>query len=127
MREKRPNIYGLTVTVALGGTSGTQLDPCNPLRGTLTKVKARAADDTTVSTFKAELYYYDNKLRSNVTIYTASDAAIPDDAAWHDCDADKDLSIPLSFAQHGNYTWKITTDDAATAAMAIELEVTVEA
>lgn len=127
MRGKRPNMYNVTVAVLLGASTGTQLDPCNPLRGTLTKVRARVAADTTVATFKTELYYYDNKLRSNVTIYTASDAAIPDDAAWHDCDADKDLSIPLSFAQHGNYTWKITTDVASTAAMAIELEVTVEA
>ena len=127
MREIKPNIYRLPVVVVLGGSSGTADDPCNPLSGVLKKVRVRAAADTTTTSLKTELYYYDKTQRANVTVYTASDAAIPDDGSWHDADADKNLDIPLSFAQHGNYTWRITPDAAPAAAMTVYIEVTIEA
>ena len=121
------NTYRVPVVIAAAGTSGTALDLCNPLRGVLKKVKIRSAADTTTTSLKTELYYYDKRLRSNVTIYTASDAAIPDDGAWHDADSDKNLDVPLSFAQHGNYTWKVTPDATPAAEMTVYIEVTIEA
>jgi len=123
----KQNVYRLPVVIELGGSSGTAVDPCNPLRGTLKKVRVRAANDVTTTSLKTELYYYDKSQRANVTAYTASDAAIPDDGSWHDADADKNLDVPLSFAQHGNYTWRVTPDAAPAAEMTVYIEATIEA
>jgi hypothetical protein len=57
-------------------------------------------------------------------MYESSDGAIPDDAAWHDCDAGE-LDIPLHFALDGNFTWRVTTDVPTNAAMTVKLRRTI--
>jgi hypothetical protein len=91
----------------------------------LRKVQAYSPADANASSFKVELLRYDRLTATYYPVYTSSDAAIPDDADWHDCDAEQ-LEIPLNFASDGDYTWRITPDVAPAAAMAVKLRRTIE-
>jgi len=114
MRRKSQDIQTVSVSVSLGATSGTALDICNPLRGTLKKVEVKAANDANVSGMKVQL------LRGDSTVvYTGDNEAIVDDGSFHGADSDKNLDISLKTAAEGNYTWQITVDAAAAAAMTV--------
>lgn len=133
----------LTVAIAKGATSGTTLDPCNPLRGELREVWVKSSDDVNVNGMKVELLKDDDWFKfndaktiknrestgasfSNATaIYTGNDAAMPDDNVWHRAD-DEDLDVRLSFARDGYYKWKITVDVATQAAMTVYLQRVIE-
>ena len=119
------DIQEFTLAVAIAGTSGTQTDPVNPLRGTLKKVQVKCANDTNVTGMKVELLRYDRLVPGYVAVYTGSDMAIGDDGSWHDVDGETDIDIDLSFALDGNYTWRITPDAAPAVAMAVKIRRTI--
>lgn len=119
------DVQEFTVTVAAAATSGTQAEPCNPIRGKLISVMAKVNADTTVTGFKVELTRVDN-VGSTVQVYQSEDTAIPDDGDWHDADSGPP-DVVLNYPKDGDYTWKVTTDGAATAAMSVKIRRIVEA
>jgi uncharacterized cupredoxin-like copper-binding protein len=126
MRRKMMDVQDISVTVSLGGSSGTQDDYCNPLRGTLRKVEVYCANDASVGGMKVELERYDNTKHAYVAIYTGNNEMILDDSNWNNADPGENLDIALSFAKDGNYRWKITPDAAPGADMAVKIRRTIE-
>ena len=136
--KKKYDIQEIPLTVALGASSGTADDICNPLRGTLKKVEVKCADDGNVNGMKVELlrdlnwrnyhgaHEIANRTPSYGAVYTGSQEQIADDDSWNSADPDKDISVPLSFARDGYYTWRITPDLAPAAAMSVSIRRVIE-